>query len=79
MLHRIEGNFNKVQTFAVFADNPTTTKIKLLKVLTAQLVLHYAGLCRKNKNCKNFLWSLWWHFRKSLHPQKFPAIQYMQV
>ena len=49
-----------------------------LKVLTAQLVPHQVVLCRKNKNCENFLGSLWWHFRNSLHPQKFSAIRYME-
>ena len=42
-----------VQTFAVFADDPTTAKIKTVKVLTAQLVTSYGawytvryGYCR---------------------------------
>ena len=64
-----------VQTFAVFADYPAAAKIKTAKSLTVQLVAHYAGLCHKNKNGEKFFWSLWWHFRKSLHPLKFPAIQ----
>ena len=48
-----------VQTFAVFADDLTTAKKKTLKVLIAQLVPHYAGLCRKNKHFEHFFWSLW--------------------
>ena len=75
MYYLIEGNFYMVQTFAVFVKDPTTAKIISREVLTTQLVLHYAGLCRKNKNCESFFWSPWWHFRKSLHPQKFPAIR----
>ena len=30
---------------------------------------------RESKNRKSFFWCVRWHFRKSLHPQKFPAIQ----
>ena len=33
-----------VQTFAVFADDPTTAQIKTVKVLTAQLVMSYGGV-----------------------------------
>ena len=29
LIYRIEGNFYMVQTFAVFADDPTATKIKI--------------------------------------------------
>ena len=78
LLHKVtfiipyRENFYYVQTFVVFADDPTIAKIKTANILTAQLVLHYAGLCHKNKNCESYFWSLWLHFRKSLHPQKFP-------
>ena len=34
------------------------------------------GVSRESKNCENFFWSLWWHFRESLHLRKFPAIRY---
>ena len=56
-----------VQTFVVYADDPTITKIKAVKALTTQLVPPYARTCRENKKCENFFWSLWWHFCKSLH------------
>ena len=68
-----------VQTFAVFTDYPATAKIKTAKSLTAQSVAHYAGLCRKNKNGENFFWKPWWHFHKSLHLQKSPAIRYDSI
>ena len=32
IVHHIEGNFHMVQTFTVFADDPTTTKIKTVTV-----------------------------------------------
>lgn len=54
--YHVEENFRMiVQTFMVFTDDPTTQKnTKSLKILTAQLVLYYARLCRQNKNCENF-------------------------
>ena len=70
--HIIEGKFFtwcKLSRIIRLSQN-----YKLLKVLTAQLLLLYAGLCRKNRNYENFFWSLWWHFCKSLHPQKFPGM-----
>ena len=36
------------------------------------------GVSRESKNCENFFWSLWWHFRESLHLRKFPTIRYYQ-
>ena len=72
--YHIEGNFHMVQTFTVFADDPTTVKIKTANVLTAQLVLPYSSLLR-NKSYENLFWSLWWHYRESLHWRKFPAIR----
>ena len=33
-----------VQTFAVFTDDPTTAKIKTVKILAAQLVASYGGV-----------------------------------
>ena len=33
-----------VQTFVVFADDPTIAKVKTVKVLTAQFVTSYGGV-----------------------------------
>ena len=41
--YRIEGNFYMVQTFVVFADNPTTAKIKIAKSFNS---LVSTALCR---------------------------------
>ena len=41
--YRIAGNFHIVQTFTVFADGPTTAKIKTVKVLTINDVTSYYG------------------------------------
>ena len=41
--YRIAGNFHIVQTFTVFADGPTTAKIKTVKVLTINDVMSYYG------------------------------------
>ena len=72
-IYRIEGNFYMVQTFAVFADEPTTARIKNARNFNSPVG---TALCRallQNKNRKDCFWSLWWHFRNSLHPQKFPG------
>ena len=41
--YRIEGNFYMVQTFAVFADDPTTAKIKTAKSFNSRIG---TALCR---------------------------------
>ena len=43
VVYRIAGNFHIVQTFTVFADGPTTAKIKTVKVLTINDVTSYYG------------------------------------
>ena len=48
------GNFHMVQTFAVFADDPTTAWIKTTEsfIRMVLLLLPYAGLCCNNRNCE---------------------------
>ena len=42
-----------VQTFAVFADNLTTAKIKTVKSFNSPVgLLHYAGLCCEIRTAK---------------------------